>query len=265
MKMTIEQFREWANSATLTASDHIDGETESEALSHYDDDGQPILKDVTFACAWRDLNGTLPDGSEVKITYQENVEWNTSPTGRTDDDYTTSPLSEAPAWLMEGLTLIDEDGDEEGNWTVQDTLQECFSGDGEYDATDIDYDALLPKVVTQDIDIDIDTEGETDMETIEVKNDNAPNIRFTGEEVAQVNSKSAYNDGGRWTVLKLYRTKSGKFICQSIGRTQWQGETDRYSAQVAEDHAGVIEFFGHGRLAKDLYREADISDVQDVD
>lgn len=103
------------------------------------------------------------------------------------------------------------------------------------------------------------------METITVQRDGDSDIRFTGEEVATVSSKQTYNDNGRWTVLKLWKTKGGKFICQSIGRTAWQGETDRYSAAIAENEAGVIEFFKHGRLAKDLYSEAGIDDVQEVE
>jgi len=109
------------------------------------------------------------------------------------------------------------------------------------------------------------------MEKITLENDNAPDVAFTGEQVASVassnNNASSYYSGttGRWTTLQLYKTKSGKYVCQSIGHTQWQGESTRYKVSICEDEAGVIAFFGHGWLAKHLYEEAGIVDAQEID
>jgi len=77
---------------------------------------------------------------------------------------------------------------------------------------------------------------------------------------------SAYYSGqvGRWTELTLYKTQGGKFVCHQIGRTQWQGERDRFSGKVCETLDEVREFFGHRWLAKDLYAKADIEDVVEV-
>lgn len=102
------------------------------------------------------------------------------------------------------------------------------------------------------------------METIIVQRDNDLNIRFVGELIAESasssNDSSTYYSGstGRWTELRLYRTRAGKFICASEGCTQWQGEHTRYSAAICETHAEVIAFFGAGWLAKSLYDEAGI-------
>jgi hypothetical protein len=63
---------------------------------------------------------------------------------------------------------------------------------------------------------------------------------------------------GRWTELRLYKTKSGKYICSCVGRTRWQGEHDRFSGSVCDSIDEVISFFGNGWLAKELYEEAKI-------
>ena len=118
---------------------------------------------------------------------------------------------------------------------------------------------------------DIDCSEESEMELITLINDNAPDIRFNGELVASVmsssdSSSSNYSGSvGRWMELDLYRTAGGKFVCQSIGGTRWDGEQDRCKAKVCESEADVIEFFGHGWLAKDLYEEAGINDAVEVD
>lgn len=54
---------------------------------------------------------------------------------------------------------------------------------------------------------------------------------------------------GRWTELTLYKTKTGKFICEQIDHTQWQGDTDVHGGEVCENVDEVIEFFGNGLLA----------------
>lgn len=262
MEMTIEQLRAWAATAEFTGLIGMTGETEFKVpAGGYTDDGEQIMKDVICASAWRTLSATLPDGTPAEITYQEEVEYNTSHAGRINDDYKTSPIVNVDSWIIEGITLVDEDGDKESQRVIESTLNDIFGRDSDNDATAIDYSRLLPAVQTEDIDL---TEGD-DMETITVQRDNDADLRFTGEELASASSKSTYNDNGRWTVLKLFKTASGKFICQSIGRTQHQGESDRYSATVATDDAGIIAFFGHGRVAKELYSEAGIDDVKEIE
>lgn len=109
-----------------------------------------------------------------------------------------------------------------------------------------------------------------DKHTLEV--DNAPSLRFTGELVAEVSSSpdrafgsSWSGETGRWSELYLYRTKGGKYVCHQIGRTQWQGERDRYSGAVCETVEAVQDFFGHRWLAMDLYEKAGIDAVQEID
>ncbi|MDV6345633.1 hypothetical protein [Nitrosomonas sp. Is37] len=95
-------------------------------------------------------------------------------------------------------------------------------------------------------------------------------VIFEGELVAQASSKAVSEmigkalgsfKAGRWQELNLYRTKSGKFIAQRIYRTQRQGEYDVYEGAVCENHNQVIDFFGNGWLAKELYEAVALSTV----
>jgi len=109
------------------------------------------------------------------------------------------------------------------------------------------------------------------MQSFIVKRDGARDIKFSGELIAEVsstsnNASSSYSGStGRWTELALYRSQAGKFICQSIGRTQWDGEHDRHSGAICADMNCVMEFFGHGWLAKELYESADLDTAEDAD
>jgi len=108
-------------------------------------------------------------------------------------------------------------------------------------------------------------------ETFTLEIDNAPSIRFTGELIARVSScdnqaSSNYSgQTGRWTELALYETRGGKFVCHQIGRTRWQGESDRFSGKVCETPDEITEFFSYRWLAKELYAKAGIDDSLEVD
>lgn len=109
------------------------------------------------------------------------------------------------------------------------------------------------------------------METYTIKRDNERAIKFTGEKIAGTSSSpdramgSNYIGpvGGRWTELRLYRTKDRKYICEEVGHTQWRGERDRRSGAVCDDVNCVTKFFGHGWLANALYANAKIEDSVD--
>lgn len=154
------------------------------------------------------------------------------------------------------FVVIDEDGDEAD---IEDLMLEHTS----IETFDIDFG--------ENETTDIDTDEASDMETITIEIDNEPNIRFTGELVASAgssaNNASSYYSGstGRWAELALYKTVGGKYVCEQIGRTQWQGEHDRRTGAVCSTVKEVIDFFGHGWLAKVLYAEAKIEDAIDVE
>lgn len=109
------------------------------------------------------------------------------------------------------------------------------------------------------------------MKQYTVKRDGERDIKFTGEQIAAASSSDNNASGsysgspGRWTELSLYRTQAGKYICEQIGRTCWEGEKDRFSAEVCETVDQVVEFFGHGWLAKELYEDADIDAAEEIE
>lgn len=84
-----------------------------------------------------------------------------------------------------------------------------------------------------------------------------PTLALKGNDV--------YQDGGRWFELTLYQTVGGKYICQKEDVACWQGERNRYSAEVVETLGEVKEFFGNGWVSKELYAEAGIENVIEVD
>lgn len=110
-----------------------------------------------------------------------------------------------------------------------------------------------------------------DKKTVVVERAGDRDIRFVGELIAAASSSpdksSNYHSGstGRWSVLRLYRSRGGKLICEQIGKTQWIGEHDRCSGAVCDTEAEVIAFFGLGWLAKQLYEEAGIDYAEAVE
>jgi len=109
------------------------------------------------------------------------------------------------------------------------------------------------------------------MDKFEIARNNGAALAFDGELLAQVSSSdnnascSSYSgQTGRWQVLALYKTQGGKFVCERINRTQWQGERDSHHAKVCTSNNEVIQFFGHSWLAKDLYSEAGITAAEKV-
>ncbi len=109
------------------------------------------------------------------------------------------------------------------------------------------------------------------MQHVVVRRDGEKNLEFDGELIAEAessanNASSDYSgDVGRWTELKLYRTKAGKFVASRVNHTQWQGERDSHEASACDNEAAVAEFFGQGRLAKEIYAEADINAAEIVE
>jgi len=115
------------------------------------------------------------------------------------------------------------------------------------------------------------TETTTEVEEFVIERDGERPIKFTGELLGEVSSSSnnASSDysgqTGRWSILRLYRTQAGKYVCEQIGKTQWQGEHNRYSGAVCDTDQQVVDFFGLGWLAKELYDECDIDYSEIVD
>ncbi|MDR6820227.1 hypothetical protein J2X76_005424 [Neorhizobium sp. 2083] len=101
-----------------------------------------------------------------------------------------------------------------------------------------------------------------------VKRDGDRDIKFIGELLAEadnIDSLVYSNSGNSWTELRLYRMKGGKYVCQRVERNSWSNVQNEYEACVCEDVDRVVDFFGHGPLAKELFRAAEISAVLEVE
>ena len=109
------------------------------------------------------------------------------------------------------------------------------------------------------------------MKTIIVERTDGKDIKFIGECIAAASSSDerahpSYSGSvGRSTALKLFVTQGGKYICQRIERTRWQGERNRYEGAVCNSHEEVIVFFGDGWLAKEIYDDAEIDSAMMID
>lgn len=246
----------------LVASDNWDHDQAIEVNDRFvNNNCEEALNNIaipTLCCGTAVKTSTL---DEITITYVESFDYHEYQA----DTFSAGTEGLDNVWTIEGIIIVDEEGLEVDDWELVEYLGDEFSA--------IDYSSLeLELCEVIDIDIDIDTDGDRDMETFIIEIDNAPNIRFSGEEIASVESSgnsaiSTYFSGqeGRWTELVLYKTKGGKFICHQIGHTNWAGERTRYSGKVCETIEEVKEFFGHRWLAKDLYYEAKIEHITDVE
>lgn len=95
-----------------------------------------------------------------------------------------------------------------------------------------------------------------------VNRDGEPDLKFTGDMLASASSSANQaspdysGSTGRWVELKLFRTSGGNYVCSQVSKTQWQGEQDGYSGAVCKSIEEVFTFFGHGKLAKEIYADA---------
>lgn len=254
--MTVEQFRAMLERPEWVRKQYIEQiGSASRQEQEWDEEAETCATtDIDIIQGYAMLNSKL-DG--VTIEYQEF--WSHDEFEPGSFETSTDGLD---VWTISGVIVLDEDGDE---MSINDLM---FMFPAEF--SDIDYDGLKAGI-EQTTDIDTDTEEDSAMETITLPSDNAPSIRFKGERIARTSSSpdtaNSYYSGttGRFTILELYRTASGKYVCHSVGVTQWQGEHDRYKTAVCETVEGVINFFGHGWLAKDLYSDVGIEDVTDIE
>lgn len=93
------------------------------------------------------------------------------------------------------------------------------------------------------------------MENFTVKIDELPGFNFTGELLANVNSRLIENSS-IWKELSLYRTESGKLVCQQINH----GKEKVFRGEICSTMNDVMDFFGHRWLTKMLYNKAGIDD-----
>jgi len=124
--------------------------------------------------------------------------------------------------------------------------------------------AIKAKLPTADEEKIVGKNDDENLEWFVIQRDDGPSYKFRGVIIGEIessnnNAHSNYSgSSGRCEKLTIYKTQSGKFVCEKIGYSQWQGERTRYSACVCDTVLDVGHFFGYGWLAKDLYDDAEI-------
>ncbi len=240
---------DWQREQDCDVVERLDRSVES-----WDEESQLLeLVEIPHVWGWASKTSIM-DG--IKITYTEGFDYDECE----PDSLSVGTEGQDDVWELEGVVVVDEDGDEIDAHELADYLDCEFSS--------IDYSVLEIEQTDTDIDIDIDEDKEMEIFTLDI--DNQPSLRFCGELLASAASSASRAVGsysgqtGRWTELELYITESGKYICHKIGRTIWAGERDRHSGKVCETLEEVKDFFGHRWLAKDLYADAGIDDAIEV-
>lgn len=261
IRITLDEAKALTWNFTASLSDHnIDFGTEDRWGN----------RDGAETWAWVSVTGTTEyEGQELSITFGVFASGNTdSFAGLYDFNLELEYDHEgSSADLDMNFVVVDEDDEEVDRWDI-------WKAWLPYEPYESAVHAVLPEEPEpEDLDQDTDTEGDETMQEYTIKRDNDRNLRFTGILLGSAESNSNNASGnysgstGRWTELRLYETKGGKYVCQSIGRTQWQGEHDRFSAVVATTLDEVYAFFGGGWLAKELYEDANIEEemVEEVE
>ena len=85
-----------------------------------------------------------------------------------------------------------------------------------------------------------------------LKRDNARDLQFVGKLLAMESART--EDKDRWTDILLFETQGGKYVCQTIGRTTYPDEVDRFSAYLCENKEDVFNRLRGGWLAKKIYQ-----------
>lgn len=109
------------------------------------------------------------------------------------------------------------------------------------------------------------------MEETIIKMPEGRDLKFTGKLIAEAkesdNSGSSNYSGssGRWAEFFLYQTQAGKYVGIINYNTRWQGESDSVKYCVSTIKAEIMDFFGDGWLAKQIYEEAGWDFYQEID
>lgn len=78
------------------------------------------------------------------------------------------------------------------------------------------------------------------MNAISISRTGMPPIRFTGEIIGEGTTR--HHNSTRWTNVRIYATKGGKFVAEVQRRTQWQGERDTTNGNSFSTAAECIEW-----------------------
>lgn len=135
----------------------------------------------------------------------------------------------------------------------------------------------------------------SELKEFTVRRDGGKDLRFRGTRLAWVDScpldhlpldiqRIETEKPRRWKEYALYRTEAGSYVCHIAHCSTKPGETDRNEARVIKGEGNdvwhgtgmaaypeevtpeeaVKDFFGRDPLAKLLYEEAGLEDVEEI-
>ena len=104
--------------------------------------------------------------------------------------------------------------------------------------------------------------SEPEWEVFVLNQKDGADLRFTGKLLDAVRTPVYH---GRWTELRVYQTKGGKFVGVKVGRSLLFNESDRSESKVTESLAELTGFFGHSHLAKVLTERLGIREYVEID
>lgn len=233
--------------------------TQSQEIEFTDSEEVQTMSGETVLCC----NGICTLYSRLKgieISYTEGFHYYAE---NQDSFVASSEGLDEPLKITGQFFIIDEDGENITSY-ASDIINDYPWSDVLFD---IDYSDVITDINST---ADLDTNDEDDdFEQILLEVDNEPDLSFTGQLIVHTSSSEK---NGRWVYLELYKTKSGKFVCYQVNKTCWQGERDFKKAFVVSSglteqtrNQQIIDFFGQGWLAKDLYYEAKINNSVNLD
>lgn len=83
-------------------------------------------------------------------------------------------------------------------------------------------------------------DNDTEMKSYRLHRENDIDLLFTGRELANVSSRDPNAAAfPRWTEIRIYRTESGKYVVEQVGRSTVRNEVDRVTIKVANTAAEV--------------------------
>lgn len=94
--------------------------------------------------------------------------------------------------------------------------------------------------------IQADTEGES-------------RVKFEGELVSEISTQRPRD--WRWTELRGWRTKGGKIVVQSIGRSNCAGERNFIRAEIYDDADHMMKEMRYTPLNAKLWRAFGIKEI----
>lgn len=77
---------------------------------------------------------------------------------------------------------------------------------------------------------------------IRLQRTNEPDLEFEGEELARSTSRRDH-DQPRWTELVVYKSDTGKWVLNVLGRSAIPGETDRSNVAIETHPEDFVERF----------------------